>query len=131
MSDEFPERYLTSKCHTLTDLDSVSTFGYRGEALASLAEVAVLDLVSRAKWSSIAFAKTVRGAELLRREDAVREIGTTVTVRELFHSLPVRRHHLLANLAKETEKIRKRVERLTLLRHDVQLTLFDQAAGVK
>lgn len=109
----------------------MSTFGFRGEALSSLAEIAVLDITSRSPSSSHAFVKTVSGSDVLERGDAVREPGTTITVRDLFHSLPVRRQQTLETIVKETDAVRKRLEKLLLLRNDVQLTLFDQASGTR
>lgn len=86
------EKHATSKIVTVDDLEAVTSLGYRGEALPSLAAVAELDLRSRVKGRS--------GARLTVRKGEVRlsscecQVGTTVTVSDLFYNLPARRKFL-------------------------------------
>jgi len=87
-------RHTTSKINTLEDLGRLHTLGFRGEALASIAAVSELTLVSRPIESeelgeeSAATLLTLRGGEVARRSRRARLHGTTVTVRDLFYNVP-------------------------------------------
>jgi DNA mismatch repair protein MutL len=89
-------RHTTSKINTLEDLGRLRTLGFRGEALASIAAVSELTLVSRPIESeelgeeSAATLLTLRGGEVTRRSRRARLHGTTVTVRDLFYNVPAR-----------------------------------------
>ena len=89
-------RHTTSKINTLEDLGRLLTLGFRGEALASIAAVSELTLVSRPIESeelgeeSAATLLTLRGGEVTRRSRRARLHGTTVTVRDLFYNVPAR-----------------------------------------
>jgi DNA mismatch repair protein MutL len=89
-------RHTTSKINALEDLGRLHTLGFRGEALASIAAVSELTLVSRPIESeelgeeSAAALLTLRGGEVTRRSRRARLHGTTVTVRDLFYNVPAR-----------------------------------------
>ncbi|HEV2474702.1 MAG TPA: DNA mismatch repair endonuclease MutL [Chthonomonadales bacterium] len=89
-------RHTTSKIRNVEDLHSLYTLGFRGEALASIAAVSEVMLVSRALESeergeeSPAVSLTMRGGEVTQRGHAARLHGTTVTVRDLFYNVPAR-----------------------------------------
>ena len=89
-------RHTTSKITTLEDLGRLHTLGFRGEALASIAAVSELTLVSRPIESenlveeSAAALITMRGGEVKQRGQRARLHGTTVTVRDLFYNVPAR-----------------------------------------
>jgi DNA mismatch repair protein MutL len=89
-------RHTTSKITTLEDLGRLHTLGFRGEALASIAAVSELTLVSRPIESedlveeSAAVLITIRGGEVTQRGRRARLHGTTVTVRDLFYNVPAR-----------------------------------------
>ena len=85
------KRHATSKITCLADLDSVGTMGFRGEALAAIASVCELSLLSRTEGQTSAFLLDARTGEL---RPAARAIGTTVEVKELFFSTPARRKFL-------------------------------------
>ena len=84
-------RHATSKIESLADLEAVGTMGFRGEALAAIASVSELNLLSRCTGQASAFVLEGRTGEL---RPAARAVGTTVEVKELFFSTPARRKFL-------------------------------------
>ena len=85
------ERHATSKISTLEDLAMIGTLGFRGEALASIASVAKVDLITKTDAETVATRVIVEGGRLIDVKDAARDRGTTITVRDLFFNTPARR----------------------------------------
>ncbi|MFN0279290.1 MAG: DNA mismatch repair endonuclease MutL [Pyrinomonadaceae bacterium] len=85
------ERHATSKISTLEDLGAISTLGFRGEALASIASVAKVELITKTDAEAEATRVIVEGGRLIDVKDAARDRGTTITVRDLFFNTPARR----------------------------------------
>ena len=85
------KRHATSKIASLSDLESVGTMGFRGEALAAIASVSELALLSRTEGETSAFLLDAPTGEL---RPAARSVGTSVEVKELFFSTPARRKFL-------------------------------------
>lgn len=88
------ERYATSKIYTQEDLFSISTFGFRGEALPSIASVSKFSLVSRTKDNAIGTRVDMNGGKLSGVTDTGAPVGTMVEVRQLFFNTPARRKFL-------------------------------------
>ncbi len=121
-------RHCTSKITSAEDLTAIRTLGFRGEALASIAAVAHLSLVSRAVDASHGWRVESRpGARPELPEPSPRANGTTVTVRDLFASVPARRQFLRRTVT-ETLVIQQLLRGLAFCQPDVsfQLTIDDK-----
>src|SRR5665811_984433 len=88
------ERHATSKLRTVKDLLSISTLGFRGEALPSIASVSRLLLETRSLEEATGTRIEISGGKMLRCEEAALGGGTAITVRDLFHNVPARRKFL-------------------------------------
>ena len=124
-ADELPlaiSRHATSKIASLDDLESVSTLGFRGEALPSIGSVARLRVVSRPAGAEHASEINVDGAVVAPVKPAAHPPGTTMEVRELFFNVPARRKFMRSE-ATEVGHIARLVERLALSRFDVAFRL--------
>ncbi len=109
------ERHATSKIYTDDDLDVVDTLGFRGEALAAIAAVSEVELLTRAAASQEGTRVVVERGRLVGVEPAARAPGTTLTVRDLFVGIPARRK-FLKGTATELEHCIAVVERAALAR---------------
>ena len=116
------KRHATSKISSLLDLESVATFGFRGEALAAIHAIADCVLSSRATDAPGAFALDGRTGEL---RPVARAIGTTVEVKELFFSTPARRKFLKTD-ATELAHCLEAVRRPALARPDVGFAVWHE-----
>ncbi|MGB7210630.1 MAG: DNA mismatch repair endonuclease MutL [Pyrinomonadaceae bacterium] len=85
------ERHATSKIRTLEDLSKIMTLGFRGEALASIASVAKVELITKIETDPAATRVVIEGGKLIDVKDAARDTGTTISVRDLFFNTPARR----------------------------------------
>jgi DNA mismatch repair protein MutL len=87
-------RHSTSKLTSVDDLEHIHTLGFRGEALASIASVARVTLVTRVAGETVGTLVRLEGGELVAREPSGRPPGTAVTVEDLFFNVPARRKFL-------------------------------------
>ena len=83
-------RHATSKIEKPDDLNSIHTLGFRGEALASIASVARVELTTRTEADEFATVYRIEGGEELSREPGARAVGTTIRVKDLFYNTPAR-----------------------------------------
>ncbi|MGB7761777.1 MAG: DNA mismatch repair endonuclease MutL, partial [Bryobacteraceae bacterium] len=88
------ERHATSKLRDVKDLLSISTLGFRGEALPSIASVSRLLLETRSAEETTGTRIEIAGGKMLRCEEAALGAGTAITVRDLFYNVPARRKFL-------------------------------------
>jgi DNA mismatch repair protein MutL len=117
------DRHATSKVRTAEDLVGVATFGFRGEALPSIASVSRFELETRADDESLGTRLAATGGAISAVEDIARNRGTTVTVRGLFHATPARRK-FLRSARSETRACVEVVRTLALARPDLGLTML-------
>jgi DNA mismatch repair protein MutL len=120
-------RHATSKIGSLADLEAVGTMGFRGEALAAIASVSDLTLLSRTAGQPSGFALHAGTGEL---RPAARAVGTTVEVKELFFSTPARRKFLKTD-ATELAHCIEAVRRHALARPDVGFAIWHEGRLVE
>ncbi|XP_004837239.1 DNA mismatch repair protein Mlh3 isoform X2 [Heterocephalus glaber] len=129
--DKVGHRYFTGKCHSVQDLENPRFYGFRGEALASIADLAsAVEISSKKNRTMKTFVKLFQNGRALKacEADLTRpSAGTTVTVYNLFYQLPVRRKCLDPRL--EFEKIRQRVEALSLMHPSISFSLRNDVSG--
>lgn len=121
------KRHATSKIRNLHELESVGSFGFRGEALAAINAIADCVVASRAADASGAFALDGQSGEL---RPVARAVGTTVEVKELFFSTPARRKFLKTD-ATELAHCLEAVRRPALARPDVGFALWHEGRLVQ
>ncbi|XP_028421168.1 DNA mismatch repair protein Mlh3 isoform X2 [Perca flavescens] len=124
-------RYHTSKCRSVEDLDNLRWYGFRGEALASLVSLATLVEISSRTRSSVKthvkIFKDGKGMDVFEADNARPSAGTTVVICNFLHNMPVRRKRMDAVL--EGERIRHRVEAISLMHPSVSFTLKNDCTG--
>ena len=91
------ERHATSKISQSDDLYSLTTFGFRGEALPSIAAVAEVQLRTRTADSETGTEINIKASEIESQEPCVCPVGSSFTVRNLFYNVPARRKFLKSN----------------------------------
>uniref|UniRef100_A0A8C9BSE6 MutL homolog 3 n=1 Tax=Phocoena sinus TaxID=42100 RepID=A0A8C9BSE6_PHOSS len=129
--DKVGNRYFTSKCDSVQDLENPRFYGFRGEALASIADMAsAVEISSKKNKSMKTFVKLFQNGKVLKacEADLTRpSAGTTVTVYNLFYQLPVRRKCMDPRL--EFEKVRQRIEALSLMHPSISFSLRNDVSG--
>ncbi|XP_063500194.1 DNA mismatch repair protein Mlh3 isoform X8 [Symphalangus syndactylus] len=124
-------RYFTSKCHSVQDLENPRFYGFRGEALANIADMAsAVEISSKKNRTMKTFVKLFQSGKALKacEADVTRpSAGTTVTVYNLFYQLPVRRKCMDPRL--EFEKVRQRLEALSLMHPSISFSLRNDVSG--
>ncbi|MFW9786597.1 MAG: DNA mismatch repair endonuclease MutL [Candidatus Thorarchaeota archaeon] len=115
-------RHSTSKIETKKDIDAISTYGFRGEALASIASVAELRITTQTTDEDVGTLIVSRAGESPTITDSSRPIGTTVEVQDLFKKIPARRKHL-ASAKVEGQRILEVIMKHAVIRTDVGFRL--------
>ena len=123
------ERHATSKIRESDDLFSLTTFGFRGEALPSIAAVAEVQLRTRTADSETGTCITIKASEIEQQEPCVCPVGSSFTVRNLFYNVPARRKFLKSNQT-EYGHILTEIERVALAHPEVAVELTHQGEQV-
>jgi len=116
-------RYATSKITDLIDLEDISSLGFRGEALPSIATVAEVEILTRAPSEAIGSYICLKKGEIVARESRPRQQGTTVVIRRLFRYLPARLK-FLKSAATENSHIAYLVNQYALAFPEVRFSLI-------
>jgi len=106
-------RHATSKISKLEDLSNILTFGFRGEALASIASVSQVEMLTRTSDEDIASKIIIHGSKIIEQSKVSGEIGTSITVNNLFYNTPARRQFFKSNTT-EFKHIYDVIERAAL-----------------
>ncbi|WP_034258893.1 DNA mismatch repair endonuclease MutL [Altibacter lentus] len=117
------ERHATSKIKSADDLFNLHTKGFRGEALASIAAIAHVELKTRTEASEVGTKICIEGSEVTSQEAAVVPKGTTISVKNLFYNIPARRNFLKSNPV-ETRHIIDEFHRVALAHPQVAFSML-------
>ncbi len=124
------ERHATSKISTKDDVFNLTTYGFRGEALASIAAVSKLTITTRSENSPTGYRIASYGGVVRKFEEVSRNVGTEIEVRDLFYNTPARKKFLRKETT-EYNKIRDIVLKEALINCNVAFTLeFDGKPGI-
>src|SRR5690554_2454163 len=123
------ERHATSKIKSAEDLFNLHTKGFRGEALASIAAIAHVELKSKPADSDIGTHLTIEGSKVVSQEPAVVPQGTTIAVKNLFYNIPARRNFLKSNPV-ETRHIIDEFHRVALAHPSVSFQMIHNGSDV-
>lgn len=123
------ERHATSKIKQADDLFAIRTKGFRGEALASIAAVAKVNLKTRRPKDTVGTQIEVEASELLMQEPCSTPSGTVFTVKNLFYNIPARRKFLKSDTV-EMRHILDEFQRIALAHPEIEMQLFNNQSNV-
>ncbi|MDC8000860.1 DNA mismatch repair endonuclease MutL [Aequorivita todarodis] len=123
------ERHATSKIKSAEDLFNLHTKGFRGEALASIAAIAHVELKTKTENSEIGTHLTIEGSKVISQDPAVVPKGTTISVKNLFYNIPARRNFLKSNPV-ETRHIIDEFHRVALAHPNVAFQMLHNGSDV-
>ena len=115
------ERHATSKITCADDLFAIKTMGFRGEALASIAAVAQVELTTRRKEDEVGTKIRIEGSKVIEQLPKPSSVGTNFTVKNLFFNVPARRNFLKSNEA-ELRHINEEFFRITIMNPEIGFT---------
>ena len=115
------ERHATSKITCADDLFAIKTMGFRGEALASIAAVAQVELTTRRKEDEVGTKIRIEGSKVIEQLPKPASVGTNFTVKNLFFNVPARRNFLKSNEA-ELRHINEEFFRITIMNPEIGFT---------
>ena len=121
------ERHATSKIKKAEDLFSITTKGFRGEALASIAAISQVRLRTKTKSAEVGTEISIEGSEVKDQQAVATETGCSMAVRNLFYNIPARRNFLKSNNV-EQRHIIDEFQRVALVHHQIRFELFSNDA---
>ncbi|KAL4577787.1 hypothetical protein LXL04_013901 [Taraxacum kok-saghyz] len=123
------ERYATCKFEQLKSVPE--SFGFRGEALSSISDVSLLQVVTKAHGMPNGYCKVIKCSKCLYLgiDDDRQDVGTTVVVRDLFYNQPVRRRHLQSSPKKVLHSVKECILRIALVHLGTCFKLIDIESG--
>ena len=123
------ERHATSKIRSADDLNTVTSMGFRGEALASIAAIANVEMVSKTKEQDVGYKIVVQAGDVLEKEETACQDGTSITVRNLFFNTPVRYKFLKKDYT-EAGYIEDAITRIALVNPNIAIKLINTGKTV-
>lgn len=125
------ERHATSKISSKDDIFNLMTYGFRGEALASISSVSKMSISSKTNESNVGYKMNSYGGSIRNVEEISKNTGTEIEIRDLFYNTPARKKFLRKE-STEYNKIRDIVLKEALVNYDVSFTLlFDDKPSIK
>jgi len=121
------ERHATSKINTALDIYSLNTFGFRGEALASIGAVAQVEMKTRRKVDDAATFIRIEGSKVIEQNLVSAPEGTSISIKNLFYNIPARRN-FLKSVSVETKHIIEEFQRQTLAYPNIAFQMFNNNA---
>ena len=123
------ERHATSKIRTADDILKITSMGFRGEALASIAAIAHVEMISRTEDSAMGYKIIVEGGKTLEKTVAGSSVGTTITVTNLFFNTPVRYKFLKKDFT-ESGYIEDAITRLALVNKNIAFKFINNGKTI-
>ncbi len=123
------ERHATSKIRSADDLNSITSMGFRGEALASIAAISNVELLSKTKDQDVGYKLVVQAGDVLEKEETACQVGTSITVRNLFFNTPVRYKFLKKDYT-EAGYIEDAITRIALVNPNISIKLINTGKTV-
>jgi len=117
------ERHATSKIRTAQDLFNIETKGFRGEALASIAAIAHVELKTKQEQQELGTHIKIEGSEVVSQELISTPTGTSIAVKNLFYNIPARRNFLKSNQV-ETRHIIDEFQRVALVHPTIAFSMY-------
>lgn len=121
------DRHATSKIKAVDDIYAISTFGFRGEALASIAAVAEVELTTRQQSDQLGSKIEIGGGKFKNQSVVSAQTGSQFMVRNLFYNVPARRRFLDKSVT-EARHITTEFQRVALCNPDIEFTLYNNDA---
>ncbi|WP_242135455.1 DNA mismatch repair endonuclease MutL [Aestuariivivens marinum] len=121
------ERHATSKIRTADDLFQLHTKGFRGEALASIAAIAHVELKTKQEQDEVGTSITIEGSEVISQEVVVTPSGTSISVKNLFFNIPARRNFLKSNTV-ELRHVIDEFHRVALAHPSIHFLLYNNGS---
>ena len=118
------ERHATSKIRSADDLSTVTSMGFRGEALASIAAISKVEMISKTKEQETGYKVVVEGGDILEKEETGCQTGTSITVQNLFYNTPVRYKFLKKDYT-EAGYIEDAITRIALVNPNIAIKLIN------
>jgi len=123
------ERHATSKIRQASDLEMVKSMGFRGEALASIASIAKVELISKTAENETGYKIQIEGGKLIGKEETAAPKGTTFTITDLFYNTPVRYKFLKKDFT-EAGYIEDVVTRIALVNPNIAIRLISSGKTI-
>lgn len=123
------ERHATSKLKNADDLFRINTFGFRGEALASIAAVAQVVMKTRRKEDEVGTAITIEGSKFVSQEMCTCDYGTSISVKNIFYNVPARRSFLKSN-TQELKHIMEEFTKVALINPQISFSMYNNDSVV-
>ena len=123
------ERHATSKIRKAEDLFSLNTYGFRGEALASIAAVAQVEMKTKRKEDEVATYIRIEGSEVLEQRMETAPEGTSIAIKNLFYNIPARRN-FLKSISVETKHIFEEFQRQAMANPHIHFIIYNNNSEV-